>query len=100
MSFDLLGIIAPHPPIMVDEVGASEAKVTQGSADAMRELGRLLDRFAPQTLVVVSPHAPSFSDAFTATTAARVHGDLGGFRAPQVKRDVAGDPALAAAIIE
>jgi AmmeMemoRadiSam system protein A len=100
MSFDVLGIIAPHPPIMVDEVGASEAKVTHASADAMRQLALLLERFAPQTLVVVSPHAPSFSDAFTATTATRLRGDLGGFRAPQIVRDVAGDPALAAAIIQ
>jgi MEMO1 family protein len=100
MPFDVLGIIAPHPPIMVDEVGGQEARVTQSSADAMRRLGELLERFAPQTLVVISPHAPSFADAFTVTTSPHLHGDLSAFRAPGVVHDVDGDPALAAAIIE
>jgi AmmeMemoRadiSam system protein A len=100
MSFDVLGIIAPHPPIMVDEVGGDEARVTRDSTDAMRRLAELLERFKPQTLVVVSPHAPSFSDAFTVTTAPRLHGDLGAFHAPSVARDVGGDPELATAIIE
>lgn len=100
MPFDVLGIVAPHPPIMVEEVGAGEANVTEASSQAMNELRDLLARFAPQTLVVVSPHAPSFADAFTVTGSKRLHGDLGAFHAPQVSHDVAGDPELAAAIIQ
>jgi AmmeMemoRadiSam system protein A len=100
MPFDVLGLIAPHPPIMVDEVGGAEAKVTHASAEGMRSLGGLLERFGPETLVVVSPHAPSFSDAFTVTTAPHLRGDLGGFRAPGVVHDVKGDPELAAAIVQ
>jgi AmmeMemoRadiSam system protein A len=99
MPFDVLGIIAPHPPIMVDEVGGAEARVTKASADAMHLMGGLLERFAPETVVVVSPHAPSFSDAFTVTAATHVRGDLGQFRASTVIHDVDGDPQLAAAIL-
>lgn len=100
MAFDILGIVAPHPPIMVDQVGGDEASVTSASASAMRELGALLERFAPETLVVVSPHAPSFADAFTATIGTHLTGDLGRFRAPGVAYDVSGDPDLAYAILE
>jgi len=100
MAFDVLGIVAPHPPIMVEEVGGSEAGVTSASAEAMRSLGSLLERFAPDTVVLVSPHAPSFADAFSVAAAPRVSGDLGRFRAPGVAHDVAGDPELALAVLE
>jgi len=100
MSFDYLGIIAPHPPIMVDAVGGSEARVTSASAEAMHRLAGLLSRFAPETIVVVSPHAPSFADAFTVTGAARLRGDLAAFRASSVVHDAEGDPELAGAIVQ
>jgi MEMO1 family protein len=100
MAFDVLGLVAPHPPIMVREVGGPDADVTSASGTALRAAAGLLARFAPETLVIVSPHAPGFWDAFTVATAQRLHGDLGQFRAPQVVRDVPGDPDLAVAILE
>ncbi|HEY5431884.1 MAG TPA: AmmeMemoRadiSam system protein A [Coriobacteriia bacterium] len=100
MPFDVLGIIAPHPPIMVEAVGGEDARVTAVSAAALRKAANLLDRFAPQTVVIVSPHAPGFADAFTVTTAGRVRGDLSQFSAPRATHDVAGDPELARAIID
>ena len=100
MPFDVLGIIAPHPPIMVDEVGGADARVTEASASALRSAATLLERFAPETVVIVSPHAPGFADAFTVTTASAVRGDLARFRAPGTVHAVNGDPELANAIIE
>jgi AmmeMemoRadiSam system protein A len=100
MPFDVLGIIAPHPPIMVEEVGGADARVTDASAAALRKAARLLERFAPQTVVIVSPHSPGFADAFTVTAAPRLRGDLGQFGAPTAAHDVAGDPDLARAIID
>ncbi len=100
MPFDVLGIIAPHPPIMVEEVGGAEARVTHVSAEALRAAADLLERFAPQTVVIVSPHAPGFADAFTVTTASHLHGDLAQFGAPGAAHDVPGDPDLARAIID
>ncbi len=100
MSFDVLGIIAPHPPIMVEAVGGDEARVTADSVAALHTAAGLLQDFDPQTIVIVSPHAPGFADAFTVTTAGRVRGDLGRFGAPGAGHDVAGDPDLARAIIE
>jgi MEMO1 family protein len=100
MAFNVLGIIAPHPPIMVDAVGGKDAAATSASAAALRSAAELLERFAPLTVVVVSPHAPGFADAFTVTAAARLRGDLARFGAPGAVHDVAGDPELARAIID
>lgn len=100
MAFDVLGLVAPHPPIMVREVGGPDADVTGASEAALCAAATLLSKFAPETLVIVSPHAPGYWDAFTVATAPRLRGDLGQFRAPQVVRDVPGDPELAVAILE
>jgi AmmeMemoRadiSam system protein A len=85
---------------MVREVGGADSDATDASERALRAIGALLEPFAPETLVVVSPHAPGFWDAFTVTTEERLRGDLGQFRARNVVRDVAGDPELAVAILE
>jgi AmmeMemoRadiSam system protein A len=99
MGFDVLGIIAPHPPIMVREVGRADADATRASSRAMETARLLLERYDPDTIVIMSPHATAYRDAFTVTTASRLRGDLGQFGAPSVALDVAGDPALAAAIL-
>lgn len=99
MSFDVLGIIAPHPPIMIEAVGHQDAHVTDMSIAAMGVAARLLSQFDPDTVIVMSPHSQGFSDAFTVTTASRVAGTLGMFGAPQAGLDVPGDPTLAAAVL-
>ncbi|MRR10994.1 AmmeMemoRadiSam system protein A, partial [bacterium] len=99
MEEPVLGIITPHPPIMVPEVGGSRADVTKASAEAMREAADVLRAFAPDAIVLMSPHAPVVRDAFAVDTSDRYRGDLGQFSAPDVSLAPAGDTALAAAII-
>lgn len=100
MTGSVLGIIAPHPPIMVAEVGGERAQVTAASARAMESAARLLEAFAPQTVVCMSPHAPLARDAFVVDTSERYSGDLGQFGARSVHLQPSGDPDLARAIME
>jgi len=94
-----LGIIAPHPPIMVPEVGGERATVTAASARSMRQAAALLAAFEPETIVLMSPHAPLVRGAFTIETGPRLSGDLGQFGASSVRIDAHGDPALAERIV-
>ena len=41
MAQDTLGIITPHPPIMVPEVGGERAGVTRASSEAMATAARI-----------------------------------------------------------
>jgi AmmeMemoRadiSam system protein A len=100
MEARTLGIMAPHPPIMVPEVGGSRAGVTADSATAMRTAARALEAFRPDAVVLMSPHAPVLRDAFAIDDSPRTAGDLGAFGAPQVHIDAPGDPELALAIAE
>lgn len=82
MTLEALGIVAPHPPIMVREVGGRQSDVTSASIEAMRVAAAALRRFGPQTVVVMSPHSPGFSDAFVVDTTPRTAGTLARFGAP------------------
>jgi AmmeMemoRadiSam system protein A len=100
VATEVLGIIAPHPPIMVPEVGGPRARVTADSTEAMHDAARALDAYDPETIVLMSPHAPLVRDSFVIDTSPRVTGDLGQFGARDVQISAPGDPELAAAIVE
>lgn len=97
---EFMGVIAPHPPIMVAEVGGTEAEVTQASAAAMAAIAAAAARFDPDVIVLMSPHAPAADDAFAIDDSARMAGDLGQFGAPQPHLVCAGDPELAEEIAQ
>ena len=50
--------IAPHPPIMVPEVGGQAITEVRGSIDAMRDLTERVIMSGAETIVLISPHAP------------------------------------------
>lgn len=90
--------IAPHPPIMVPEVGREAAREVRGSIDAMRDFtGRLIASGA-QTVVIISPHAPLDARAFVAYQDATLYGDFASFRAPETKVEAPLDEELLRAI--
>lgn len=75
--------IAPHPPIMVPEVGGARAHEVRASVEAMRDLTRRVKDCGAETVVLVSPHAPLERDSFVAYDGALLRGDFANFRAPQ-----------------
>ncbi|MBE0476737.1 MAG: AmmeMemoRadiSam system protein A [Coriobacteriia bacterium] len=100
MSFDVFGVIAPHPPIMVPEVGRERAASTSASIEAMRAAAEAVAAFDPESVVVMSPHAPALRDAFVVETSPRASGSLASFGAVNVRSDAAIDTELAAAILD
>ena len=100
MGDPILGIVAPHPPIIVSEVGGERARVTAGTVRALESCASVLAEYAPETLVLMSPHAPVVRDGFLIDDSERTSGDLGAFGARSVAISAHGDPALARAIVE
>ena len=74
--------IAPHPPIMVPEVGREAIAEVRSSIDAMAELTERVIRSGAETIILISPHAPLESQAFVAYDGPRLYGDFASFRAP------------------
>jgi len=73
------GYLLPHPPIIVPGVGQGREAAARKTIDAMQAVGKELDTLRPDTVVLVSPHAPMFSDYVFIYDAPTLAGDLGQF---------------------
>src|ERR1044071_2085752 len=92
--------IAPHPPIMVPEVGRESIAAVVDSIDAMSELTKRLIDSGAETVVLISPHAPLEVNAFVAYDGPEVYGDFSRFNAPDTYFSLAVDEELLATIRE
>ena len=90
--------IAPHPPVMVPEVGGEMADEVRASVEAMRVLTERVISSGAETLVLVSPHAPLDERAFVAYAGGHLRGDFANFRAPQATVEFPVDEELLEAI--
>jgi AmmeMemoRadiSam system protein A/AmmeMemoRadiSam system protein B len=86
--------IAPHPPIMIPEVGGRSSGEVRRSIAAMEELTRRIIRSGAETVVLISPHAPLDSRAFVAYHSPKLYGDFADFRAPDTRVEFALDEEL------
>lgn len=77
--------IAPHPPIMVPEVGGEDAREVRKSIEAMVELTRRIILSGAETVVLISPHAPLDARAFVAYHSPTLCGDFANFHAPDAR---------------
>ena len=99
MNSGVFGIIAPHPPIFVPAVGGTRAQVTKASLDALAVARDALASFDPDTVVLMSPHAPAATDALLIDGSLSFTGSLSQFgdTTPYAWR---GDPEFAAALLD
>ena len=72
--------VAPHPPLLVPEVGGSRISRVIDSQRALKEFSRRLVASRPETVVVISPHSPLDPNYFTARATEALTGDFGKFR--------------------
>jgi len=98
MQFLKLCCVAPHPPIMVPEIGGREVEQVAGSIDAMKRLAAEVRALQPETIVVMSPHSPVYIDAFAVQAERRMSGSFAQFKARGVSLEAEGDEELANAI--
>jgi aromatic ring-opening dioxygenase LigB subunit len=90
--------IAPHPPLLVPEVGGDRISEVADSQRAFREFARRFVIARPETAVVISPHSPLDPTYFTARSSPDLYGDFGQFGAPDVRLTFKNDLELAEAI--
>jgi AmmeMemoRadiSam system protein A len=90
--------IAPHPPIMVPEVGRESIACVRHSIEAMAELTERLIASGAESVVLISPHAPLEIDSFVAYEGPEVYGDFANFRAPEASVSAPVDEELLTAI--
>jgi len=92
--------IAPHPPIMVPEVGHESVAEVRDSLAAMSEFTSRLISSGAESVVIVSPHAPLDPTGFVAYQSPTLYGDFANFRAPKTVIEARLDEELLKAIYE
>ena len=94
----LAGIMVPHPPMIVPEVGrGSEKKITETTA-AYEKAAKLIGELKPEVMVILSPHSITYSDYFHISPGEEARGDFGRFGAPEISFREQYDTELAVVI--
>lgn len=69
--------ITPHPPIIIPGIGQKEdLEKTKKTVLAMERLRQDLEKAKPDTIIIISPHAPLELDFFGINRARKLAGDL------------------------
>ncbi|MDH7577490.1 MAG: AmmeMemoRadiSam system protein A [Bacillota bacterium] len=86
--------LAPHPPIIVPEVGGPELEKVARTVKAMREWACAAAAARPETLVFISPHGSFLREALGYWGGRELSGDFASFGAPEVAFRVSNDLEL------
>ena len=92
--------VTPHPAIIVPEVGGAQLAEAYATVQAMRAVQEKAAALSPDTIVLLSPHAPMAAHHMGVSPASSYAGSLAFFRAPQVSVSAEGDQELAEAMLE
>lgn len=76
--------VLPHPPLILPEIGRGEEHKIQHTIEAYQTIANDIARIKPETIVLVSPHAPMFRDGFFLAQGKEDVGDMGRFNTPQL----------------
>ncbi|MBE7009417.1 MAG: AmmeMemoRadiSam system protein A [Ruminococcaceae bacterium] len=87
-------IIVPHPPLILPAVGRGQERGIQATVDAYRASAKRVADWAPEALVVTTPHSVMYADYFHISPGLAAHGDMARFGAGATQLDVRYDAAL------
>lgn len=86
--------VMPHPPAAIEEIGYKDLEGMRSTLDAFDKVSDMIREDAPETIVIISPHAPMFSDGFYIAGSAKCSGNMSRFGAPQLQLDFDYDTEL------
>ncbi|MDD4189248.1 MAG: AmmeMemoRadiSam system protein A [Eubacteriales bacterium] len=76
--------IFPHPPILIPDIGKGKEKEAMRTIEACVKAAGDIASDRPGTVILTSPHAPLFQDYIYISSAEKLRGDFGAFRASEI----------------
>jgi len=92
--------IMPHPPIIIPEIGRGKEKEAQATIDGCRMTAQKIAVENPDTIIIISPHGPSYSNIVCIAGDPVLKGDLGNFGFRKLSYEFPNDTELAENIAE
>lgn len=90
--------IAPHPPVIVHEVGLGRERESWQTIQALEEAAREIGQHRPDTAILMATHGPMNPGAFFVLASTVAEGDFSRWGAASVCLRFRSDPELAQAI--
>lgn len=94
----LSGYILPHPPIIVPGIGRGREREAASTIEAMKRAASEIGKARPDTIILSTPHAPSFRDYVYILDSSVLEGDFEAFGSPEVEFSFQNNADLAGAI--
>ncbi|MDR1196917.1 MAG: AmmeMemoRadiSam system protein A [Candidatus Nomurabacteria bacterium] len=77
--------LVPHPPLIFPEIGRGEERKIEDTIKAYKKVAAEIVELKPDTIILLSPHAPSFADYFYIFPDASASGDMSEFGASEIR---------------
>jgi AmmeMemoRadiSam system protein A/AmmeMemoRadiSam system protein B len=90
----LNAIMVPHPPIILERIGKGEEKKIADIDEAYKKAADLIIESKPDTVVIISPHAPSYYDYMQISDGTYAYGNMGQFRDEEDEFEITYDADL------
>lgn len=71
--------LMPHPPIIIPEIGKGSENACSDLIEGLNEIGNHIKAIEPETIIVITPHGPVFSDGIAIGYDQVLKGNLGLF---------------------
>lgn len=94
------GFLLPHPPLIIPEVGKGREEKIRNTINSYESIAKKIKKLSPESLIVISPHAPAYLDYFQVTKGEKVSGSFMEFGAGDVELEANIDMELSDSIIE
>ncbi|NLB72584.1 MAG: AmmeMemoRadiSam system protein A [Firmicutes bacterium] len=96
----VLCVLAPHPPLLIPEIGKGDIRAVKATQEAMKELACRVNQAKPDVIIVISPHAPLFRDAIAVLVDDPLCGDFSAFGVAEAQYRFRNDLELISAIAD
>lgn len=80
----LAAYMVPHPPILLNEIGKGEEQKINKTKQAYEQIAKEIAKLRPDTILIFSPHAPSYRNYIAISSGDEAKGDFSQFHASQV----------------
>ena len=92
--------LAPHPPIIIPEIGGERLGEAKKTVNGMKELSRQMKEASPEILLVITPHGKIVAEGPAIQTGMELTGNFGQFGFPDLNVSLKTDRKLVDMIVE
>ena len=92
--------IFPHPPIIIPEIGRGEERKISSTIDGCEQAAKDIKAKNPDTIILITPHGPSFKDAVAISVEQHLDGSFVNFGRPDVHLEFENNVQLVESILQ